>query len=110
MSTYQDLLAKKAALDKQAIEIEKQLNEARKASQVEVVSKIKKMMSDHGLTVEDLFGKTGAVKAKSAIAGRTVAPKYRDQQTGNTWTGRGLTPKWINEAIANGKSLDSFKI
>jgi DNA-binding protein H-NS len=24
-----------------------------------------------------------------------VAPKYRDPATGQTWTGRGKAPKWI---------------
>lgn len=27
---------------------------------------------------------------------RTATPKYRDPDTGNTWTGRGKRPSWMN--------------
>jgi DNA-binding protein H-NS len=30
-----------------------------------------------------------------APAVRKVEPKYRDPVSGATWTGRGITPKWI---------------
>jgi DNA-binding protein H-NS len=34
-----------------------------------------------------------------------VAPKYRNQATGETWTGRGKPPKWIQ-----GQDRDQFLI
>jgi DNA-binding protein H-NS len=37
-----------------------------------------------------------AGKTRSSTAGNKVAPKYRDPATGNTWTGRGKAPKWID--------------
>lgn len=109
MTTYQSLLAQKAALEKQTAELEKQLNEARKADRAGVISQIKQLMADHGLTPDDLGGKAGKEKKTSANAGKTVAPKYKDNQ-GNTWTGRGLQPKWIKALIASGKTLDDLKI
>lgn len=45
-----------------------------------------------------------------AAAGRKVAPKYRDPVSGATWTGRGRSPKWVTEALAQGKSKESFAI
>ena len=39
---------------------------------------------------------TKTPKAKRATAGKKVAPKYRDSATGQTWTGRGKAPKWID--------------
>lgn len=36
--------------------------------------------------------------------------KYRNPETGDTWTGRGLKPKWLEQALAEGKSLDEFLI
>jgi DNA-binding protein H-NS len=38
-----------------------------------------------------------------------VAIKYRDE-AGNTWTGRGKTPRWLVEAEKAGKPRESFKI
>jgi DNA-binding protein H-NS len=38
-------------------------------------------------------------------------PRYRNPADGGqTWTGRGRQPRWIAEALANGRSLDEFKI
>ena len=41
--------------------------------------------------------------------GGKVAVKYRDE-AGHTWTGRGLQPVWLREAIAGGKSLTDFEV
>ncbi len=37
-------------------------------------------------------------------------PAIRHPDTGETWTGRGLRPVWINAAIAGGKALDDFSV
>lgn len=113
MSNYQDLLAQKAALEKQAAELEKALQEARRAERAGVIAQIKSLLAEHGLTVADLGLKAGGVKVAGtpgSNAGRKVAPKYRNEATGETWTGRGLQPKWIQAAIASGKKLEDFAI
>ena len=113
MSNYQELLAQKAALEKQAADLEKQLSEARRAERASVIAQIKSLLAEHGLTVADLGLKSGGGKAPAApnaSAGRKVAPKYRNNATGETWTGRGLQPKWVQAAIASGKKLEDFAI
>ncbi len=37
-----------------------------------------------------------------------IKAKYRNPATGESWSGRGLQPKWVQAAIASGKSLDDF--
>ncbi len=112
MSNYQELLAQKAALEKQAADLDKQLQDARRAERASVITQIKSLLSEHGLTVADLGLKPGKVSTAptSAVVGKKVAPKYRNQATGETWTGRGLQPKWIQAAIAGGKKLEDFII
>lgn len=39
-----------------------------------------------------------------------VAAKYRNQATGETWSGRGLQPKWLKAAIAGGAKLTDFTV
>jgi DNA-binding protein H-NS len=34
--------------------------------------------------------------------------KYRTAQTGETWTGRGLQPRWLKAALAAGAKLSDF--
>jgi DNA-binding protein H-NS len=51
--------------------------------------------------------------AKSTRAGKAlgkVAIKYRNKETGDTWTGRGLKPRWLAAALAAGKSLADFAV
>lgn len=43
-------------------------------------------------------------------AGSSVKPKYRNPETGATWTGRGRSPAWITEAESKGQSRDVFLI
>lgn len=38
-----------------------------------------------------------------------VPVKYADGK-GNTWTGRGVKPNWLKDALAKGNSLDDFKV
>lgn len=110
MSTYQELLAQQAALAKQAADLEKRLVEARRVERSDVIGEIKRLMAEHGLSIEDLGGKAGAAKGQRMNAGQVVAPKYRDPATGKTWTGRGLKPKWVEALLAAGKSLDDLRI
>jgi DNA-binding protein H-NS len=46
---------------------------------------------------------------RRSLKGMKVAPKYRDS-SGNTWAGRGATPRWLKAAIKEGKKLEDFAI
>jgi DNA-binding protein H-NS len=113
MSTLQDLRAQQAALLEQqatlAREIEAQLASQRGAA----IAEIKRLMAEHGLAVADL-GSSGGAKGKkdgtAPVKESKVAAKYRDPVSGSTWSGRGLKPKWLSAAIADGKTLEEFLI
>ena len=85
MSSYKELLKQREAL-------EQKINEARRNELSEAVSQVRALVTEFGLTAQDVFP---AGKARSASAGSKVAPKYRNPATGQTWTGRGKAPKWI---------------
>jgi len=91
--------------DKKAA-IEQQIAEAQRAERAGAVAKVRALMAEHGLTLADLSAKSAGPKR----SGAKVPPKYRDAATGETWTGRGLQPKWIQAAIAAGKKLEDFAI
>ncbi|MGD9882791.1 H-NS family nucleoid-associated regulatory protein [Reyranella sp.] len=47
----------------------------------------------------------------SALRGKKVKPKYRNPANrSETWTGRGLKPKWMVAAMKGGKKLEDFAI
>jgi DNA-binding protein H-NS len=99
MTSIQDLLAQKAAL-------EKQIAEAQRAAKADAIAKVKTLMAEYGLTSADLSGKVNG----KAEGGKKVAAKYRDPASGQTWSGRGLKPKWLQAALTTGKSLDDFAL
>ena len=75
--------------------LEKAIAEARQTEISAAVTKVREIVAEYGLTAQDVFpgraGKTASPKA----SGSKVAAKYRDPATGQTWTGRGKAPKWI---------------
>jgi DNA-binding protein H-NS len=101
MESIQELLAQKAAL-------EKKIAEAQRTAKADAIAKVKALMAEYGLTAADLAGKTAATP--KADAGKKVAAKYRDPSTGQTWTGRGLKPKWLQAALTSGKSIEDYAI
>ena len=83
-SSYKDLVAQREAL-------EQQIQAARTAELADAVAKVRSIINEYSLTIEDVFpparGRRGA--------GAKVDAKYRNPTTGETWTGRGKAPKWI---------------
>jgi DNA-binding protein H-NS len=61
------------------------------------------------------IGEGGAERARpgrrrSSLKGVKVAPKYRNPQTGETWAGRGATPRWLQALLRRGRKLEDFAI
>ncbi|MEK9720515.1 MAG: H-NS histone family protein [Quisquiliibacterium sp.] len=83
MSTLQELLAQREALDKQ-------IADTKKAARSDAVRRVKELVEAYGIKADDVFG--GARKTRST---GKVPPKYRDPASGKTWTGRGVEPAWI---------------
>jgi DNA-binding protein H-NS len=59
--------------------------------------------------VEGKRGKRAGTAPRHAMAGKKVEPKYRGPD-GETWSGRGLKPKWLTAAIKDGKAIEDFLI
>ena len=113
MSNLVDLQLQIEKLQKQASQI--------KAKEFhKTVLEIQEKMRAFGITVKDLQSakraksvpapaqKGGKVKSKK-VSGATVAAKYRGPD-GQTWTGRGLTPRWMKTLIDSGRTRDEFVI
>ena len=95
-----------AELQQQIATLQQQAQAARKAEIASVVADIKSKMQEYGITVADLSSGARGSRAKGA----TVAAKYRDPETGDTWTGRGKRPRWLQARINAGRTLESFLI
>ena len=104
MTSLIDIQNQIALLQKQAEEI--------KASELATtVADILAKMEAFGITVDDLERAKGRGR-KPTAAGKSGNPapiKYRGPN-GETWTGRGLMPRWLAAKVAEGQSKESFAV
>lgn len=110
--------------------LQKQASEIRVREFDKTVQEILAKMNAFGISLKDLQtrqpakrGKRGSSKPKAAVklhaaagakvkskrAGTVVAPKFRGPN-GETWSGRGLMPRWLAALVAEGKKRDEFAI
>ncbi len=115
--TYEAIQKQIAKLQAQVAKIESAQGVAKKKSIAKVMALMKKL----GISVTDLKGagpikpakgggKPSAKKAPRPGNRSKVAAKYRHPDSGATWSGRGLPPKWLADEISSGKSKDQFLI
>ena len=72
------------------------------------VRQVKALMKKLGVSMTDLANPS----AKKRVTGvkkpaQKVAVKYRDEN-GNTWTGRGKTPRWMVDAEKAGNKREKY--
>ena len=115
MSKLIDLQTQIAHLQKQAEEIRGKEFDA-------TITEIRQKMQAFGITIKDLQStkvkskpgrksKVAATEkpAKVRKATTAVAAKYRGPNS-ETWSGRGLTPKWLASLVAQGHTKEQYLI
>lgn len=73
-------------------ELDARIEQIRNEAKAQQIADIRDAMAQYGITLADLGDRRGGPGKKRAGAG---IPKYRDPQTGKTWTGFGPRPAWI---------------
>lgn len=114
-------------IQSQIEKLQKQANDIKAKEFTATVHEIQAKMQAFGITLKDLQSTKGAKgvrgKAKSSPskapkaaktpktrkASAPVAAKYRGPN-GETWSGRGLMPKWLSALVAQGQSKESFSV
>ena len=90
--------------------LQKQAEEIRAQEFNQTVQDIKAKMAAFGITLADLDGgKSRPRKTGAAKSGNPAPAKYRGPN-GETWSGRGLMPRWLAALVAQGQSKESFAI
>ncbi|PLZ00166.1 H-NS histone [Burkholderia sp. WAC0059] len=96
MATYRELLAQRERL-------EAEIQQARDTERAGVIAEIRQKLVDYRIGLDELAGRRA--KTAASGAGRPVAPKYRDPESGKEWSGRGKPPAWIKDAPNRDKFL-----
>ena len=102
MTTLTELIAQRSALEEQI----KTLTETQRT---DAIAKVRALMEENGLSLADLGSRARTGEKGKAKIPQKVAAKYRDEM-GNSWSGRGLHPKWLKAAITAGKKIEDFAV
>ncbi len=105
-----------ADLDKVIAEAGRQRETRRESGKKELVEEFRAKATAMGLSLEELIGgsaQTGrpAPKTRKPQKGASAAAptvKYRNPDTGETWSGRGRMPKWMALAMEHGRNREEF--
>ena len=99
--------------------VEAKVRERAESEKAALIEEARRRAEELGLSLRDLFSDgTTPAPAKRGRKPRgegqkaeraPVAAKYRSPQ-GETWSGRGRAPKWLQVAEAEGRSRDEFLI
>ncbi|MFM2005753.1 MAG: hypothetical protein RLZZ09_1408 [Pseudomonadota bacterium] len=83
------------------------LKEKQHSKRKGVIAQIRELAASIGVSVEITDGE----KPASTRRGSKVAPKYRNPNNSNqTWTGRGMKPRWLQSLVEQGRNADEFLI
>ncbi|WP_431825517.1 H-NS family nucleoid-associated regulatory protein [Burkholderia sp. F1] len=87
MSTYAELKAKLQALSRET-------EEARQREFGTALSMVRDAVQTYGISPEQINPAWRRTSDTDRRKG-PITPKYRNPATGETWSGRGRTPKWM---------------
>lgn len=104
-------MSKLIEIQKQIALLQQQAEEIKSQEFNNAVQDIKAKMAAFGITVADLdSGKTRARKSGVTSKSSNPAPiKFRGPN-GETWTGRGLMPRWLASLVASGQAKETFAV
>lgn len=84
-------------IDKELDALQQERALAIKNAAKHALAQVKQIIAKYGFTADQVFSET---KTRAQ-----AAPRYRNPETGQTWSGRGREPKWIK-----GKDVEQFRI
>lgn len=116
------LLAEKAKREQEAQELEAKISAIVNAEKNKEIEAIRAKIVQFKIDALDLFPNLHIAAAPSRGRPRmssagpddrrraSPAPKYKNNATQETWSGRGLQPRWLKAALAAGAKLEDFLI
>ena len=109
-------------IQSQIEKLQKQAQQIKTKEFAKTVQDIQEKMRAFGITLKDLqspkSGKRTALadaqtkkprKATNKVSGNKVAAKYRSAD-GQSWSGRGLMPRWLKTLVAEGRAKEEFLV
>lgn len=96
-------------IQNQIEKLQQQAAEIRAQEFDKTVQEILAKMTAFGITLKDLESVKGRARKAATTTAKPAAVKYTGPN-GETWSGRGLTPRWLTALVAQGRTKDEFAI
>ena len=108
-------------LRQQIADMEKQAAQLQKQNRPAILAEMREQMAGYGITAEELSRPAAKTSRPKAPLAKSVSPakgkkpvvtspaKYRGPE-GQTWSGRGIAPKWLNALLVDSKTREDFLI
>ena len=96
-------------IQNQIEKLQQQAAEIRAQEFDKTVQEILAKMNAFGITLKDLDASKGRTRKVATPGTKTAAAKFRGPN-GESWSGRGLTPRWLTALIAQGRRKEEFAI
>jgi DNA-binding protein H-NS len=92
--------------------VEQEQAARRERTREEFFASMRERAQELGVQPEELAAELSRTGVRSVSDRRAkVAPKYRNPaDVSETWAGRGVKPKWMQALLAQGRSMEEFKI
>ncbi|HEY0294751.1 MAG TPA: H-NS histone family protein [Bordetella sp.] len=106
--------AQQSAIDKEISRLKKKAELLRIRRRKPIIAQIVGAMLNFDISPQDIAEayRTGkdakAANGKPKPGAGKLPPKYRHPETGETWSGRGKTPRWLREAESAGIAREAF--
>lgn len=85
-------------LEEQKANYEKRITELRQAERDAALATVRELVAKHKFTAKEMAQPVMAVAATADKTAEAVEAKYRNPETGETWSGRGRMPAWLDGA------------
>lgn len=96
-------------IQNQIEKLQKQANEIKAQEFDKTVQDILAKMNAYGITIKDLDIVKARARKAAPAGSKSAAAKFKGPN-GETWSGRGLTPRWLSALVAQGHSKEEFAI
>ena len=95
-----------AELRQLSASIEEEIQRRQEQARTDFYAHAQEVAEELGMSLDDILKQPPKKRVKKLPS--STAPQYQNED-GKTWSGTGRKPKWLTEAIAEGKTLDDFK-
>ena len=108
-STY---VSEKEKIEKEIQKLKEEARALQEQHRGPALETIIKAMLEYDISADEVATayRSATRASRQSRTKQPVPAKYRDPSTGQTWSGRGRTPRWLTAAEAQGRHRDTFLI